>query len=59
MGIESRGEDLAVRGGRKRIPLPAEQGVYDPIKNVWLVAPENKQICVGLAFAPVPKQHFR
>jgi len=44
---------------KKSTGLPRDQGVYDPVKNAWLVLPENKRICEGQSFAPVSNLNFR
>ncbi len=32
--------------------LPANQGVYNPILNQWVVPPANPRVQAGLTFAP-------
>jgi hypothetical protein len=38
--------------GLRRVPLPARQGVYDPIKGTWVVPPRDARCVRGLEFAP-------
>lgn len=39
--------------------MPPSQGVYNPIKNQWIIAPQNVKIYDGCTFAPVTKESFR
>ena len=49
--------DCVGGAGRARVAPPSTQGVYDPVKNSWLVPPRDSRVLQGLSFAPV--QTFR
>jgi hypothetical protein len=49
--LTDRTAAIAGRGIR-RVPMPASQGVYDPIRAEWVVMPRDTKAAKGLDFEP-------